>query len=64
VDNTEDLVKQLKAAFGGAKEAVEDFSETQKEIDRLKNSILDFFSITNTISLLKRTVNSATESIK
>ena len=64
VDNTEDLVKQLKAAFGEAEEAVENFTETQKEIDRLKNSILEFFSITNTISLLKRTVNSATESIK
>ena len=64
VDNTEELVKQLKTAFGGAEDALKDFTETQKEIERLKNSILDFFSITNTISILKRTVNSATESIK
>lgn len=55
-----------KAAQGmdEARKKAEDLTRTAQEVDNLKNQILDFFSITNTIQIFKNAISDAFDTVK
>lgn len=63
-DSAEDYVKQLKGQLTTIDDSAKDISRAAQEMENLKNQVLQFFSITNTIQLFKRTVQSAFATVK
>lgn len=63
-DSAEDYVKQLKGQLTTIDDSAKDISRAAQEMENLKNQVLQFFSITNTIQLFKRTVQSALATVK
>lgn len=63
-DTAEDYVRQLREGLGGIREASADISKASQEMDMLKNRVLYFFSMTNSVQLFKRAVTSALNTVK
>jgi hypothetical protein len=71
VENLNDSYQGLKASINQAEVAVDGFSEASEQlqyadnqINQLKNSFLDFFSLTNSWYLLREAIHSAYETVK
>lgn len=63
VDNTDDAIRGAKTTLNEFGNTVVDIERTTKDIDNLKNSMLAFFSISNTIEIFKRTIREAYQTV-
>lgn len=63
-DNAEDLVDSLTAGIEKLGETDQDLKRAESEMANLKNQVLNFFSITNSIQLFKRAITSALDTVK
>lgn len=61
---TTSAVEDFRDGLNSTNGTIDDFTRQTNEIQNLKNQFLQFFSITNTIQLFKRTVRSAINTIK
>ena len=59
-----DASKNIVQNFRDASNSLHQLTERQKEVDRLSQSILRFFSIDNAVRLFKRSIRSAYETVK
>ena len=57
-------LEQLRSGLNSVGIEAKEMSDASRELERLKNNILDFFSIGNAIQLFKRAVNSAVDTVK
>lgn len=57
-------MEEMREGISKAVNEGKGFDDVGKEIDRLKQNIIDFFSIGNTIQLFKRAVQSAFDTVK
>lgn len=63
VDSTDDAIRGAKTTLNEFGNTVEDIERTTRDIDNLKNSMLAFFSISNTIEIFKRTIREAYQTV-
>lgn len=56
--------KEAAAGMDRTKNSAEELSRTAQDIDNLKNQVLDFFSISNTIQIFKDAIRDAFETVK
>lgn len=56
--------KQAARGLEDTRKKAEDLTRTAQEVDNLKNQILDFFSITNTIQIFKNAISDAFDTVK
>ena len=56
--------KRAAEGFGDVHETLIEGERAAQEIDNLKNQVLDFFSLTNSVELFKRAIQSAIDTIK
>lgn len=64
VSKTEGPINKTKEVLEGYENGAKSIKNTATEVENLKNQVLDFFSISNTIQLLKNVVQKATEAVK
>ena len=62
--STEGPIRNMEEALGDAGDTVKEFDRAAQDVENLKNQVLDFFSISNTIQLFKRALQSALETVK
>lgn len=58
------MSKEAAAGMDRTKNSAEELSRTAQDIDNLKNQVLDFFSISNTIQIFKDAIRDAFETVK
>ena len=63
-DDAENYVEQVIQELHGFKNTTQAIKENEQELSRLRQQIISFFSIDNTIQLFKRSVRSAYETVK
>lgn len=66
-ENGSDMGKAIKGAaedINDGSEALDKLTDHERELDRLKQQVLDFFSIGNAVELFKRAVRSAFDTVK
>lgn len=63
-EGAKDTVEEVGDAILKTADSANELNRAAQDVERLKNSILDFFSIGNTIQLFKRAVNSAMDTVK
>lgn len=63
-EEAEDYVEKLKEEIGGIGDKTKELTEAEKEMQNLKNSFMQFFSLTNSIQLFKRAITSALNTVK
>ena len=63
-DQAEEYIKQLRGTVDGVGDSALGIKKATSEIDNLKNSVLQFFSLTNAVQLFKRAVTSALNTVK
>ena len=63
-DQAQDYVDQLRGGLRGIETEADSIKRAANEIDNLKNSVLHFFSLTNTVQLFKRAVTHALNTVK
>ena len=63
-DQAQDYVDQLRGSLHGVETEADGIKRAASEMDNLKNQVLQFFSITNSIQLFKRAVTSALNTVK
>ena len=64
VKDADNAAEGLNNTLRDSKSVVDDFTNSAQEIDNLKSSILQFFSIGNAVQLFKNAVRSAFETVK
>lgn len=68
IDNTADLaedgIDKMNAELKETSSAASTIAKTASEVEVLKNRVADFFSISNSVELFKRTVRSAFNTVK
>ena len=62
--NAEVPISKTKNSLDGLEDSANTMARTADEIKRLQNQVLDFFSISNSIQLFKRTISSAFQTVK
>ena len=63
-EEVEIQISGMKNGFHEAAEGAKELSRAEQDMENLKNQVLQFFSITNSIQLFKRAVTSAMNTIK
>ena len=63
-DDTRDFLRKLGIQLDDVEDKADSLKAADQEIANLKSQVMDFFSISNTIQLFKRTVQSAFETVK
>ena len=63
-ETTKELMKKFGLSVGDIEEEAKGLSRAQQDMERLKDSILDFFSIGNTIQIFKTSVKNAIDTVK
>lgn len=64
VSKTKDPIEKTKEVLDGYDNTTKSIKDTATEVENLKNQVLDFFSISNTIQLFRNVVQKATEAVK
>lgn len=62
--NARTPIKQTKKNLDEFGTSADTMAKTTKEVDRLKEQVMDFFSISNAVQLFKRTISSAFDTVK
>ena len=57
-------MKKIGDSIEDVGDSTKELTKAQQEVENLKNQVMDFFSITNSIQLFKRAVSSAMDTIK
>ena len=60
----EKLIEEMRAGLKGVASTSKDLDKAAKEVEQLRNQVLQFFSIGNVIQLFKRAVSSAFATVK
>lgn len=60
----EDFIDQLRDGLNKVGGEAKELEQVNKEMDNLRQQVLDFFSLTNSIQIVKRAVSSAFTSVK
>ena len=63
-DQADKYVDELRKSLGSVDDTSKDIARSAKEIENLKNQVLQFFSMSNAVQLFKRTVTSAINTVK
>ena len=63
-DKTKDNVEGLKNGVEGVGDTAKTMNAAQRDMERLKDSMMQFFSLSNTIQLFKRTIRDAFNTVK
>ena len=63
-EETEDIIRQLDNGLDKLDLEKVNITKTNQDIENLKNQVLDFFSITNTIQIFKNAVRDAFDTVK
>ncbi len=63
-DQADNFVDKFRDGMSQADQSVQEFTSHQKEVEQFRNRLLQFFSISNSVQLFKRSIRSAFETVK
>ena len=57
-------MEKIKGSIEDVGDSAKEMTKTQQEVENLKNQVMDFFSLTNSVQLFKRAIQGAMETVK